>query len=84
MINTVQLSMSIATMEGEIVDINVRLSQVVRQCFSRKLSGLISTWVTALLFIGVMWLVVGNSEDFVPIARSMWNHVIFWMSFRNQ
>ena len=29
-INTPQLSMSIATMEGEIVDVNVRLNQVMR------------------------------------------------------
>ena len=65
MINTVQLSMSITTMEGEIVHINVRLSQVVRQRFSRTLSGIISTRVTTLSFIGLMWLVVGNSENFV-------------------
>ena len=31
MINTLQLSMSIVTMEGEIVDVNVRLKQVMRQ-----------------------------------------------------
>ena len=31
MINTLQLSMSIATMEGEIVDVNVGLNQVTRQ-----------------------------------------------------
>ena len=31
MVNTLQLSMSIATMEGEIVDVNVRLNQVMKQ-----------------------------------------------------
>ena len=31
MINTLHLHMSIATMEGEIVDVNVRLKQTVRQ-----------------------------------------------------
>ena len=40
MVNILQLSMSIATMEGEFVDINVRLNQVMRQQFSRTLSGI--------------------------------------------
>ena len=40
MLNTPQLSMSIAAMEGEIVDVNMRLNQVVRQQFSRTLSGI--------------------------------------------
>ena len=42
MINTPQLSMSIVTMEGEIVDVNVRLKQVVQQLFSRTTSGITS------------------------------------------
>ena len=46
MVNTLQLSMSLATMEGEIADVNVRLNWVVRQQFSRTSSGIISTWVT--------------------------------------
>ena len=33
MINTQQLSMSFATMEGEIVNVNVGVNQVVRQQF---------------------------------------------------
>ena len=40
MINTPQLSMSIVIMEGEIVDVNMTLKQVVRQRFSRTLSGI--------------------------------------------
>ena len=40
MVNILRLSMSITTMEGEIVDINVRLNQVVRQQFSRTSSGI--------------------------------------------
>ena len=40
MINTLQLSMYIVTMEGEIVDVNVKLKQVVRQRFFRTLSGI--------------------------------------------
>ena len=31
MINTPQVCMSIATMEGELVDVNVRVNQVMRQ-----------------------------------------------------
>ena len=44
MVNTPQLSMSIATMEGEIVDVNVRLNQDVRQQFSRTSSGITSNF----------------------------------------
>ena len=66
MINTLQLSMCYATMEGEIVDVNVGLNQVVRQQFSRHNFHLGSYFKTGLLFVGLMWLVVGNSEDFVP------------------
>ena len=40
-INIPKLSMSIVTMEGEIVDVNVRLKQVVRQQFSRILSNIV-------------------------------------------
>ena len=41
MINSPQLSMSFATMEGEIIDVNVGLNQAMRQRFS-----IIFTWVT--------------------------------------
>ena len=37
---TLQLSMSIATMEEEIVDVNVRLNPAIRQQFSRTSSGI--------------------------------------------
>ena len=40
MIITQQLSMSIATLEEEIVDVTVRLNQAVRQRFSRTPSGM--------------------------------------------
>ena len=40
MTNTLQLSMSIVAMEGEIVDVNMRLKQVMRQRFSRTSSGI--------------------------------------------
>ena len=58
--------MSFATTEGEIVDINVELNQVVRQQFSRYNFHIGNYFKTGLLFVGLMWLVVGNSEDFVP------------------
>ena len=44
MINTPQLSMSIVTMEGEIVDVNMRLKQVMREQFSRISSGIASNF----------------------------------------
>ena len=44
MINTPELSMSIVTMEGEIVDVNVRLKQVVRQQFSITSSDIVSNF----------------------------------------
>ena len=66
MINTLQQSMSFATMEGEIVDITLGLNQVVRQRFSRHNFHLGNYFKTGLSFVGLMWLVVaGNSEDFV-------------------
>ena len=43
MINTPQLSMSIV-MEEEIVDVNIRLKQVMRQLFSRTSSGIASNF----------------------------------------
>ena len=68
--------MSIVTIEEEIVDVNVRLKQVMRQWFPRKSSGIASNFQkrgsnfkTEPLFAGLTWLVVGNSEgkkDFVP------------------
>ena len=64
MINAPQLSMSIAKMEREILYVNVRLDQVVRQQFSRTSSGIISTCVnyfkTGLSFVGLTWLVIAN------------------------
>ena len=68
-INTPQLSVCIV-MEGEIVDVNVILKQVVRQQFSRTSSGIAfgisrglgSYFNTGLSFAGLIWLVVGNSE----------------------
>ena len=58
--------MSFATTEGEIVHINVELNQVVRQQFSRYIFHLGNYYFkTGLSFVGLTWLVVGNSEDFV-------------------
>ena len=63
MINAPQL----ATMEEEIVDINMELNQVMRQQFFRHNFhlGNYSYFNIGLSFVGLMWLVVGNSEDFV-------------------
>ena len=66
MINTLQLLLSFATMEGEIIDVNVGVNQVVRQRFSRYNFHLGNYFKTGLSFVGLTWLVVGNSEDFVP------------------
>ena len=61
--------MSIVTLEEEIIDINVRLNQTMRQWFLRTSSGaalkfqrpgyLLQDWIT---IFSVVWLVVGNSE----------------------
>ena len=56
--------MSFATMEKEIVDVNVRLNQVVRQQFSKHNFHLGNHFKTGLLLVGLTWLVIGNSEDF--------------------
>ena len=69
MINTPQLPISFATMEGEIVDINVGLNQVVRQRFSRYNFYLGNYFKIGLSFVGLTWLVVGNSENFVPSKK---------------
>ena len=61
--------MSFATMEEEIVDINVGLNQVVRQRFSKHNYHLGNYFKTGLLFVGLMWLVIGNNEDFVPSKK---------------
>ena len=62
--------MSFATTEGEIVDVNVELNQVVRQRFSRYNFHLGNYYFkTGLSFVGLTWLVVGNSEDFVPSKK---------------
>ena len=68
--------MSIVTMEGEIVDVNVSLKQVVRQRFAKHRQaclqisrGLGSYFKTGQSFAGLTRLVVGISEgkkDFVP------------------
>ena len=56
-------------MEGEIVNVNVRIKQVVRQQFSRTSSviasifrGLGSYFKTGPSFAGPTWLVVGNMQ----------------------
>ena len=59
-----QLSMTFATMEGEIVDINVGLNQVMRQRFSWQNFHLGNYFKIGLSFVGLTWLVVGNSENF--------------------
>ena len=63
--------MSFAAMKEEIIDINVTvgLNQFMTQWSG--FPGLISTWVanyfkSELSFVGLTWLVVGNSEDFGP------------------
>ena len=82
MINTPQLSMSFATMEEEIVDVNVGLNQVARQQLSRHNFHLGNYFETGLSFVVLTWLVIGNSEDFF-LTRSLWNHMIFWIRSHN-
>ena len=63
-------------MEGEIVDVNVRLNQVVRQQFLRASSGIAlnSTGLGSYFkigpsFVGLAWLVlviVKEKKEFVP------------------
>ena len=53
MINSPQLSMSFAAMEGEIVDVNVGLNQVMRQQLSRHNLHLGNYFKTGLLFVGL-------------------------------
>ena len=63
MVYTPQLSMSIATMVGEIVDVNVRLNQVMRQQFSRTSSGITEFKRPGLLlqdWNGICWLDVAT------------------------
>ena len=69
MINIPQLSISFATMGGEIVDVNVGLNQVVKQRFSRHNFHLGKYFKTGLSFVGLTLLVVGNNEDFVPSQK---------------
>ena len=87
MVNTPQLSMFIVTIEGEIVDVNVSLNQVVRQQFSRTSSGITLNFQrpgfliqTGLSFVSLMWLVIGNSEgkEVLFQAITLWNHVTLW------
>ena len=58
--------MSFARMEGEIVDVIVGVNQVMRQRFSRHNFHLGNFFKIGLPFIGLMWLMVGNSEEIVP------------------
>ena len=74
--------MSFTTMEGEIVDVNVKLNQVVRQRFSRHNFHLVYYFKIGVSFIGLMWLVVGNSTDFVTSKKYMEPRFI-WMSSHN-
>ena len=74
MINSPQVSMSFATTEGEIVDVNVGLNQVVRQQFSRHNFHLGNYFKTGLQFVGLTWLVVGNNKDFIPRKKQVEPH----------
>ena len=74
MINIPQSSISFATMEGEIVDINVGLNQVLRQRFSRHNFHLGNYLKIGLSFVGYTWLVVGNSDNFVPSKKYVEPH----------
>ena len=60
MINSPQLSMSFATMEGEIVGVNVALNQVTRQQFSKHNFQLGNYFKAGLSFVGLTWLVVAG------------------------
>ena len=64
-------------MEGEIVDVNVGLNQV--QSWDSDFPGIISTWVAnyfkiGLSFVGLTWLVVGNSEDIASSKKYVEPH----------
>ena len=50
--------MSFATLEGEIVDVDVGLNQVGRQRFSKHDFHLGNYFKTGLSFVGLTWLVV--------------------------
>ena len=58
--------MSFATMEGEIVEVNVRLNPRCESNFPWHDFYPGNYFKTGLLFVGLTWLVVGNSKDFVP------------------
>ena len=61
MVNIPQLSMSIATMEGEIIDINVRINQVMKQQYSRTSSGIALNFLRNFQMPGLLlqaWTVV--------------------------
>ena len=63
--------MSIATMEEETIDVNVKLNQSVREQFSRALSGIAlnfqmsgySYFKTGQTFVCLTWMVTGISEE---------------------
>ena len=58
-------------MEEEIIDVNMKLNQFVREQFSRVLSGIAlnfqmpgySYFKTRQTFVGLTWLVTGISEE---------------------
>ena len=53
MINLLHVSMSFATMEREIIDVNVGLNQVARQRFFRHSFHLGNYFETGLSFVGL-------------------------------
>ena len=58
--------MSFATIKGEIAEVNVGLNQVVKQRFTQHNFHLGNYFKTGLSFVGLTWLVIGNSKDIVP------------------
>ena len=86
MIIKLQLAMSIATMQEEIVGVSVRSNRAMRQRFPRIISSCITLNFqrpTSRLYHRLLalcgCLLVSVKERFYSQARSMWNHVIFWI-----
>ena len=84
---TLQLSKSVATVEEEIVGVSVRLNQAMRQRFPKHCptysfefpEAWVAYFKTGSWFVGLFWLFTGiNGGKILFLARSMWNHVIFW------
>ena len=94
MVNTPQLSMSITTMEGEIVDANVRLNQLWLKHWAIFQNIVRHNWIsrglgyyskTGMAFIGLTWLLVAKVKEKVLFqARILWNHMILSISSHNQ